>query len=63
MKLTMIIIICITGLLFFTGNTASKHSRDSDESQGEVQIRNTGDGSSFEGFPILEINIGFSYLK
>lgn len=38
MKLSMIIIICITGLLFFTGNTEGKHSRDSDESQGEVQI-------------------------
>ena len=38
MKLSMIIIVCITGLLFFTENTEGKHSRDSDESQGEVQI-------------------------
>ena len=38
MKLSMITILCITGLLFFTGNTEGKHSRDSDESQDEVQI-------------------------
>jgi hypothetical protein len=56
-----------------------RHSRSIDESvskEGKAAIlwfkkywieknliRNTGDGSSFEGFPILEINIGFSYLK